>query len=427
MFRLVSSFDGDISEWNVSRVTTMDSMFSETSFDGDISGWDVSSVYDMTAMFIGAKWFTGDISKWDVSRVKKMDYMFQYATLFRHKLCGAAWVHSKASTNLMFEGSSASVTDKVCATTSSAFSPQSTMYLQSTVETCLKISPEGDCSDSPHGPIGEWDVSRITDMNRMFSSQMLSSVAEFNSDVSNWDVSRVTNVYAMFWGAASFNSDLCMWDVPSVTDMDYTFFHAAAFQSDISKWDVSRVQGMYCMFWGAELFDSDISKWDVSHVRNMANMFYGARSFNSDMSEWNVSSVKDMDHMFRAATSFQHKLSRAAWVNSKASKHEMFEGSSTSASTTVAALSRQSKEQLKSAVNACLKYSQKGDCETGLIGKWDVSRVTDMSRIFSSQMLSSAAAFNADISKWDVSRVMYGMFWGAESLIVTFRSGTCQA
>ena len=40
-----------------------------------------------------------------------------------------------------------------------------------------------------------------------------------------------------------------------------------------------------------------------------------------------------------------------------------------------------------------------------------------MSRMFSSKELSSAAEFNGNISKWDVSRVqnMFGMFWGAAS------------
>jgi len=34
-----SKFNGDISKWDVSKVTNMDSMFSGSKFNGDISQW----------------------------------------------------------------------------------------------------------------------------------------------------------------------------------------------------------------------------------------------------------------------------------------------------------------------------------------------------------------------------------------------------
>ena len=42
-----SKFNGDISEWNVSNVTSMAGMFKDSKFNGDISEWDVSNVTDM--------------------------------------------------------------------------------------------------------------------------------------------------------------------------------------------------------------------------------------------------------------------------------------------------------------------------------------------------------------------------------------------
>merc|ERR1719201_2962072 len=69
---------------------------------GDISKWDVSRVTDMSRMFANANLFNGDISNWDVSRVTNMDHMFLKAVSFKRKLCGAAWVHSKASKEDMF-------------------------------------------------------------------------------------------------------------------------------------------------------------------------------------------------------------------------------------------------------------------------------------------------------------------------------------
>ena len=74
-----SSFNGDISSWDVSSVTTMQSMFDgATSFNGDISGWDVSSVTNMYDMFNHASSFNQDLSSWDVSSVINMANMFAY-------------------------------------------------------------------------------------------------------------------------------------------------------------------------------------------------------------------------------------------------------------------------------------------------------------------------------------------------------------
>ena len=71
-----NTFNGDISEWDVSNVTDMSNMFAYSDFNGDISEWDVSNVTDMGFMFSHSK-FNGDISKWDVSSVVNMQNMFQ--------------------------------------------------------------------------------------------------------------------------------------------------------------------------------------------------------------------------------------------------------------------------------------------------------------------------------------------------------------
>ena len=70
-----SKFNGDISNWNVSKVTSMKEMFEYSMFNGDISNWDVSNVTDMFGMFYQSK-FNSDISKWDVSNVTNMRSMF---------------------------------------------------------------------------------------------------------------------------------------------------------------------------------------------------------------------------------------------------------------------------------------------------------------------------------------------------------------
>ena len=64
-----------IESWNVSNVTDMSYMFSNSSFNMDISSWDVSNVKDMSGMFAGSS-FNMDIYSWNVSNVNNMNCMF---------------------------------------------------------------------------------------------------------------------------------------------------------------------------------------------------------------------------------------------------------------------------------------------------------------------------------------------------------------
>lgn len=55
LFASARQFNGDISQWNVSRVTDTSRMFYNThSFHNDIYQWDVSNVETMSDMFAGS-------------------------------------------------------------------------------------------------------------------------------------------------------------------------------------------------------------------------------------------------------------------------------------------------------------------------------------------------------------------------------------
>ena len=87
MFSGASSFNSDISEWDVSSVTEMSNMFSgASSFNSDISEWDVSSVTDMSHMFHSADSFNSDLSEWDVSSVRHISGMFAEAYSFNKNM-----------------------------------------------------------------------------------------------------------------------------------------------------------------------------------------------------------------------------------------------------------------------------------------------------------------------------------------------------
>ena len=82
-FLAATSFNQDLSSWDVSNVTDMYALFYGCGeFTSDLSRWNVTNVTSMHAMFSGASAFDSDISLWDVSSVTDMDLMFRYANSF---------------------------------------------------------------------------------------------------------------------------------------------------------------------------------------------------------------------------------------------------------------------------------------------------------------------------------------------------------
>lgn len=87
MFFNASSFNGNLSQWDVSHITTMQFTFAEaTSFNQPIGNWDVGQVVDMTGTFQNAVVFNQDIGRWDTKNVKKMNWMFDKAIVFNQNI-----------------------------------------------------------------------------------------------------------------------------------------------------------------------------------------------------------------------------------------------------------------------------------------------------------------------------------------------------
>ena len=118
-----------------------------------------------------------------------------------------------------------------------------------------------------YGPLELWDVSHITEMNRLFLN-----MDDLKIDLKLWDVSKVTTMEGLFYGCDNFNRDL-PWDTSSVESMERMFTHCRAFNGDISRWDTSKVRNMSGMFWDARSFAGDLNTWDVRNVVTFDAMF----------------------------------------------------------------------------------------------------------------------------------------------------------
>jgi surface protein len=112
-FRGKDLFNDDISRWDVSNVTCMCYMFAGAeSFNQPVGDWDVSKVTNMGGMFKGAHSFNQPMRDWKVSKVTNIETMFYCAYAFNQDL--TRWdidFEGDADTNDMFYSAHAMLTD----------------------------------------------------------------------------------------------------------------------------------------------------------------------------------------------------------------------------------------------------------------------------------------------------------------------------
>ena len=111
-------------------------------------------------------------------------------------------------------------------------------------------------AEAAYGPMGRWDVSRVTSMRYLFEW-----MPEFDEDISGWDVRSVEDMFKMFSWAQRFNRDLSQWDVRGVRDMGYMFLNARSFDQDLSRWEVRGDCKMIGMFFNSPLEDRAPEWW----------------------------------------------------------------------------------------------------------------------------------------------------------------------
>ena len=103
LFNYNSTFNGDITGWNVSSVISMDGMFyCAKSFNQDISKWEFPKVENMSGMFWGATSFNQPIGDWEFPKVTNMSYMFYGAASFDQDL--SKWDLKGKEKDKIFDG-----------------------------------------------------------------------------------------------------------------------------------------------------------------------------------------------------------------------------------------------------------------------------------------------------------------------------------
>jgi surface protein len=102
----------------------------------------------------------------------------------------------------------------------------------------------------------------------------LRSMIDNGDDVTRVCTSRIISMSRYFYNDSYFNQPIGNWDVSNVTDMA-NMFHNTAFNQPIGNWDVSNVTNMTNMLRNNSAFNQDLSNWDVENVTSCSNFESG--------------------------------------------------------------------------------------------------------------------------------------------------------
>jgi surface protein len=239
-------------------------------------------------------------------------------------------------------------------------------------------------------PIGEWDVSKVTDMSSLFKI-----AKKFDQPLNNWDISNVIFMQEMFSGCSKFNQPLYNWNTKNVINMEDMFCDCKIFnqpfQTEWGNWNTSNVINMKNMFQRCDDFNQPLQNWDTSNVKNMDGMFAQSPKFDQSLNSWDTSNVTDMSNMFYDCSAFNNPLNNWITTNVTDMKGMFFNNKNFN----------QSLDNWDTSNVINMSYMFYGSSYNCPLNNWVVSNVRNMSSMF-----HEAKRFNQHLNNWNVTNVM---------------------
>jgi len=211
-------------------ITNMKEMFKDNLWFNDplIALWDVSAVTDMDEMFYGATTFNIDISNWNISKVAALPFNFikntsittSYRDLEKNPFNTSSFKIPAGKRRFYYPLRNTSYIKGISDDEGSG----RWMYYYGSLMDAIFIPNDGIYTSSP-----------ITMCESMFYEDY-----EFNDpDIALWDMSTVRDISFMFYGCRSFNQPIGDWDLSSLKGgyMHQNFLSGChAFNQDLKNW-----------------------------------------------------------------------------------------------------------------------------------------------------------------------------------------------
>ena len=246
MFANMPNFNQDISGWDVSATTNMNSMFNgATSFNQDLRPWNTVSVTSMEDMFNGATSFNQDLSPWCVGLIASEPSGFATGT--------TSWTLGQPVWGTCPRNEDGSAPDE---------------FYHIFVAKGLRINlPVSSDDEVKRCFVDGFEVDYVTQLkDYIYTGKTIK--ASFN-----WD--NEVNKYSMDW----------------IDDLVQIGFNTETMS-------YNQIKNGKNAFYGMEyVVQSDaIANLDVSNLTNFDNMFESCENFNQDLSGWDVSNATSMNY-----------------------------------------------------------------------------------------------------------------------------------
>ena len=357
--------NGSISSWNTSTITDMRGLFRLcSSFNQSLNDWDVSNVTifgsNNAGMFDGCTSFNQPLNNWDVSNGVQFTQMFRRATSFNQPLSN--WdISSGTGFNSMFH-------------------------------TCVAF--DQDLSNWRFKTSGSIVVDFMLYHCHVFNNGG-------QAGINNWNTSNITSMSYLFRNAYAFNQPIGSWDVSNVTTFRQTFEGTTIFNQNLSSWDVSSCTNFYRMFAGGTAFNNGgntgINNWTFKNTGSvsLAHMFRFNTNFNQPIDNWNISNVNNLVEFMRGASGFNQTVtSFISNISNSLAIQQIFDGSSAQADWSQFAFQY---------VNGSAGYAFQGNSNfNGNVSNWQIpSTVTSMVRMMRGSGISGTD-FTDSIVGWAV-------------------------
>jgi surface protein len=191
----------NVSEWDVSKVTNMESFVNGCSNLKriDVSRWNTEKATNMNGAFARCgKLEELDVSNFDMSNITGFYQMFLGDSLLKH-IDVSRWDVSK------------------------------TINMMGVFQSCSSLTSLD---------VSNWNTSKVTNMQNMFNGcSKLESL-----DVSKWDVGKVTNLASIFDNCKSLKTiDVSNWIIKGINSTGYMFRNSGVEYLDCSGFDLTNV------------------------------------------------------------------------------------------------------------------------------------------------------------------------------------------
>ena len=463
-----------LQKWNTTAVTDISGMFFNCSqlnqsITLDLSGWQTSLVTTMNSTFQGCSNFIGQgLDKWITSSLTTMDYMFYNCSKLNQSIIlDLSWNTSQVTTmNSTFQGCTNFIGEGL-----PLWDTSNVKYMTYMFQNCLNFNQN----------LSDWNISDLLDATSMLDNCNMSS-QKYSLLLTKWAAQTIINIYVPF-GAASIKyyswaissryiltnmytwnitdagidtlqigfppsialltnwssmfiggigsitnpsyidvsgyivtaiSDYSMWISNIVTNTNQMFQNCINFVGiGLPFWNTSSITTMIKMFNGCQnLSGQNLSGWNVQNVTTMNGMFQGCSNFQgTGLNAWHMPLITDVSGMFYNASNFNQNLSGWAQDISNATNfNAMFYNCSKFIGTGL------SSWNISHAINLSQMF-ENDICFNQNISSWDTSNVTTMTSMF-----YNASSFNQDLSGWNITSLTdaTNMFIGSAFSIQNF-------